>query len=277
VSDAIFVRDGDLFVPTGLAASPWGPGLLHGGPPAGLIGRAVEQYLARDPGLQPVRMTLDLFRPVPKEPLRVALEVTRQGRRIAALQAGLFADGVEVARASVLALRQTEVELPRRALPPPPWVPHHDNYPSGRLSDAMQSGRAETRREPLLQGFHTTIEVRRVGGRPGKGRATAWIRIPVPFVAGEETGPLTRLAATSDFGSPLGHIRPSENAGFINADISIHIHRLPEGEWICLEAEGTAQPSGLGLVETRVHDVHGPIGRVCQAIMLNPRAPAAKP
>ena len=276
MNDSIFTRDGDLFVPTDLAGSPWGPGLLHGGPPAGLIGRAVEQFSARDPELQPVRLTLDLFRPVPKEPLRVQLELTREGRRLAALQVSLIASGVEVCRAAVLVLKRTQVELPRHALPPPPWVPHHDNYPSSDLPSAMQGERGPGRQQvPQLKGFHTTIEVRRVGGRPGKGRATAWIRIPVPFVAGEETGPLTRLAATSDFGSPLGHIRPSEQAGFINADISIHVHRLPEGEWICLEAEGTAQETGLGLVETRVHDVHGPIGRVCQAIMLNRRFGAA--
>lgn len=274
---AIFIPDGDAFVPTELAGSPWGPGLLHGGPPSGLIGRAVERHLAGDPGLQPVRMTLDLFRPVPKEPLKTELSVVREGKRIAAIQVSLFASGVEVSRAAVLALRRSEVALPRHALPPPPWVPHHEKYPSTDLPSAMRGERDPEVRGPLLKGFHTTIEVRRIGGRPGKGRATAWIRIPVPFVQGEETGPLTRLAATADFGSPLGHIRPSENVGFINADISIHIHRLPDGEWICLEAEGTAQPTGLGLVETRVHDVHGPIGRVCQAIMVNARSAAPMP
>jgi hypothetical protein len=29
----------------------------------------------------------------------------------------------------------------------------------------------------------------------------------------------------------------------------------PEGEWVCVETEGTAQETALGLVETRVHDV----------------------
>ncbi len=272
MADAIFMPDGDLLVPTDLAGSPWGPGLLHGGPPAGLIGRAVERHLAADPGLQPVRLTLDLFRPVPKEPLRTQLDVVREGKRIEAIQVSLVAGQVEVARAAVLVLRRSQVELPRQALPPPPWVPHHENYPTTDLGSALRGERDPQPRMPQLKGFHTTIEVRRVAGRAGRGRATAWLRIPVPFVQGEETGPLTRLAATSDFGSPLGHIRPTQNVGFINADISIHIHRLPEGEWICLEAEGTAQETGLGLVETRVHDVHGPIGRVCQAIMVNRRA-----
>jgi len=40
--DAIFIPEGDTFVPTDLARSPWGPNLLHGGPPAGLLARAIE-------------------------------------------------------------------------------------------------------------------------------------------------------------------------------------------------------------------------------------------
>jgi acyl-CoA thioesterase len=267
----IFIPEGDTFVPTELAASPWGPGLLHGGPPAGLMARAVERELLRDPGLQPVRLTIDLFRPVPQEPLRTEVEIVREGKRIAALKVSLIAGTTEVARAAALVLRRSTVALPAHALPPPPWVPHHEGYPTTDLPSALRGNRDGEPRGPMRKGFHTTIEVRHVSGEAGLGRATAWIRIPVEFVAGEATGALTRLAATSDFGSPLGNIRPSEDVGFINADISIHIHRLPDGEWICLEAEGTAQETGLGLVETRVHDVHGPIGRVCQAIMVNRR------
>lgn len=271
MNEAIFVREGDVFVPSDLGGSPWGPGLMHGGPPAGLLARAVERYLAEDPDLQPVRLTIDLFRPVPKEPLRTVVTPAREGKRLAALQVSLFAGELEVSRAAVLALRKTEIALPAHALPPPPWVPHHEGYPTTDLPAALRPRGAAAPKGPMLKGFHTTVEVRRVSEEAGRGRGTAWIRIPVPFVLGEETGPLTRLAATSDFGSPIGHIRPSDDTGFINADISIHIHRLPEGEWICLEAQGAAQETGLGLVETVVHDIHGPIGRVNQAIMANRR------
>jgi len=203
--------------------------------------------------------------------LRTVVSPAREGKRIAALQVSLLAGDVEVSRAAALALRTTEVELPARALPPPPWAPHHEGYPTTDLPSALRPPGAPAPKGPALKGFHTTVEVRRVDEGAGLGSATAWIRIPVPFVLGEETGPLTRLAATSDFGSPLGHVRASADTGFINADISIHLHRLPEGEWICLEARGAAQPTGLGLVETVVHDIHGPIGRVNQAIMVNRR------
>ena len=35
---------------------------------------------------------------------------------------------------------------------------------------------------------------------------------------------------------------------FINPDLSVYLHRLPEGEWVCLDAQTTIEPSGIGLV-----------------------------
>lgn len=277
MTDPIFRRDGDRFIPTELARSPWGTGLLHGGPPAGLLARAIEQA-SPDQELHVARLTIDLFRPVPKQPLRTEVRVAREGRRIAVLEASLIADDVEVARASGLLLRQSEIDLPEAYLPASLLHPLPEGLPMTGLSAIMQPDRGVQRavREsdvPPGGGFHTTVEVKRVSGAPGTGRATAWIRIPVPFVEGEELTPLVRVAATSDFGNALGHIRASEEFGFINADITLYLHRLPEGEWLCLETASSGQPHGIGLVETIVHDLNGAFGRVSQALIVNRRAP----
>lgn len=264
----VFVRDGDRFLPTASAAGPWGPGMLHGGPPAGLLARAIEQAIADDE-MQVARLTIDLFRAVPREPLTVTTRFARDGHRVAAIDATLFASGVEVSRASALVLRRSEVKLPGEVLPPPPWIEGHEELPTTGLMTVLSDGASSSR--PWLPGFHTTIEVRRPRDSMGPGRGTAWIRIPVDFVEGEPTSPLVRLAATCDFGNALGHLRPDENVGFINVDISIHIHRLPEGEWVCLETKGVAQPYGIGMVESTIHDIHGPIGRVNQAVIANRR------
>lgn len=271
--EPVFLRDGDLFVPTERAGSPWGPGVLHGGPPAGLLARAIERANS-DPELQVARLTIDLLRPVPKAPLAATARVVREGKRIAVLEASLLSGGVEVSRATALLLRRSKVALPQQVLPPPRWVASHETLPTVSMGEALAHNlppEERQRQSTRYPGFHTTVEVRRVDGEPGRGRGTAWIRIPVPFVEGEATSPLVRLAATSDFGNALGHIRPDEQVGFINADISLHLHRMPEGEWICLETKATAQEYGIGLVESVVHDLHGPIGRVSQAILVNRR------
>lgn len=276
MDDAIFIPDGDRFIPTDLARSPWGPHVLHGGPPAGLLARAVE-HANPDSGLHVARMTVDLFRPVPKAPLHVATQVVREGRRIAVLEASLFAGEVEVTRASALLLRESEVELPEAHLPAPPSLPGPEGLPTTRLSTMLTEG-SPAGMPPMHEttGFHTTIEVRRVGdGLRTAGHGTAWIRIPVPLVAGEELTPLVRMAATADFGNALGHIRAGDGIGFINADITLYLHRLPLGEWICLDTQSAGQPHGVGLVESMVHDERGPVGRVVQALLANRRAAPA--
>lgn len=267
--DAIFFREGETFVPTDLARSPWGPQLLHGGPPAGLLARAVE-LATPDPDLHLCRLTIDLFRPVPKVPLTVQTRTLREGGRIKVMEASLMAGDVEVSRASALLLRQSEVALPENVLPQGVIEGPHGIETTG-LSAVFGRRNDAAFTSPQSGGFHTTVEARRVSGVPGSGQATAWIRIPVPFVAGEEISPLVRVAATSDFGNALGNIRPPETVGFINADISVYLHRLPEGEWIGLDTVGAAQPHGLGMVETVLHDERGTIGRVVQALIVNRR------
>jgi hypothetical protein len=266
---AIFIPDGDRFIPTDFARSPWGPDVLHGGPPAGLLARAIEQANT-DTGLHVARMTVDLFRPVPKAPLHVTTQFVREGRRIAVIEASLFAGDVEVSRASALLLRESEVDLPDVHLPGPPSVAGPEGIPTTGLSTMLSEGSpAASPQMPGPTGFHTTIEVRRVGGLSGRGRGAAWIRIPVPFVAGEELTPLVRMAATADFGNALGHIRAGNGIGFINADITLYLHRMPAGQWICLDSQSVVQPHGAGIVESMVHDARGPVGRVVQALLAN--------
>ena len=133
--DAIFVRDGETFQPTGRAGSPWGEGLLHGGPPAGLLARAIEQF-AVSPGMFVSRLTVDLFRPVPKAPLTVRVRTVRAGNRLHAVEAGIFADDVEVTRATGLVLRMTELEMSA-----PTIVGTQPAGPEGLEITSMQAGR----------------------------------------------------------------------------------------------------------------------------------------
>jgi hypothetical protein len=271
MTDAIFLPQGDAFMPTAKAASPWGPGVLHGGPPAGLLARAIEAATP-DAELHVSRLTIDLFRAVPMALLHTTAKIVRAGRRIAVLEASLFAGELEVARATALLLRPSPVKLPEDALPPPLHLTSHEELTTTSMADFVRPEGAAVPRGPMPPGFHTTLEVRRVSGQPGKGRGTAWVRMPLPLVAGEETTPFVRVAAISDFGNGLGHVVTSDaGIGFINADISLYLHRLPESEWICLEAYGVGQEHGLGMVETVIHDERGPIGRIVQALLANRR------
>lgn len=262
MTDAIFVPEGDRFVPTRRAGSPWGEGLVHGGPPAGLLARAIERH-ASMLDMPVVRLTVDLFRPVPMRPLTVRTRTLRAGSRIHVAEAALWADDTEVCRATGLLLRTSSVEVPQNeglfAVP---------EGPDGIAISGVAGG---ARPAGVRPGFHTTIEVRWVTRPEDPGPNTAWIRIPVPLVAGEAITPLQRLAATSDFGSAFSHLGRPGQTGFINADITLYVHRLPEGEWIGLQAERVVEPHGIGVAQALLFDPRGLVGRCVLAVLANQR------
>ena len=264
MSDAVFIREGEFFHPQPNAGSPWGPATLHGAAPAGLIGHALEQLLP-SPEMQLARMTIDLFRPVPMAPLRLSSEVVRAGRKIHVVQVSLWADAVEVCRASGVMLRRTPIDLPANLLP----AADKPAGPEGLVITGIRDAAAGESAFALLPGFHTAIEVKRVSGGKGQGAGCAWLRIPIPLIDGLETTPLMRVTALSDLGNGIGQLQ-AEDVGFINTDISLNLHRLPQGEWICIDARTLAQPCGIGMVETVLYDHLGPIGRVTQANLANP-------
>jgi hypothetical protein len=58
---------------------------------------------------------------------------------------------------------------------------------------------------------------------------------------------------------------------FINPDLTVYLHRYPEGEWVCLEAATTASNRGLGLAHSVLHDLRGPIGHGLQGLLIGER------
>ena len=111
VPEAIFERQGDLFLPTEATIGPWSREAQHGGPPTMLMVRAVERVEAAQP-MRVVRLTVELLRPVPVKPLRVSARLARLGRRADRVEATLHADEVEVARALALRIRRQAFEAP---------------------------------------------------------------------------------------------------------------------------------------------------------------------
>ena len=78
--DFVYERDGNVYHPTEWAGSPWSEGFQHGGPINALFAAAAEEA-SRETGLRVVRLTVDLFRPVPRVPLNLERRFIRQRRR----------------------------------------------------------------------------------------------------------------------------------------------------------------------------------------------------
>jgi hypothetical protein len=233
---------------------------MHGGAPAALLAREIDQVDAPAP-MMVSRLTIDLLRPVPLVPLQVQTRVVRPGRKVQWVEGIIEADGAEVARCVALRQRLAQVTLPEAAgaggpaSPPPP---------------ALGWFRAETDRARV--GFIASMDLRFVAGDfEGLGPATVWFRLTRDIVEGELPTPLMRVATAADFGNGVSRVLDWDRWVFINPDLSIHLHRLPAGEWICLDARTEVQPSGVGVAESVLFDEHGVIGRSLQSLLVDAR------
>jgi hypothetical protein len=259
VPDAFFSTAGpDRFLATELTRGPWEPGLQHAGPPAALLGRAVERHGDRS-DLQVARVTVEILRPVPIAEVEVATRRLRGGRSIELVEATLRAGGSEVMRATALRIRAAEVGLPAE-LTPGPRLPGPE---AGRVEPFFPTGQEV--------GYHTAMEVRFVAGsflEPGP--ATVWMRMRHPLVPDEAPAPLCRVLVAADSGNGVSAALDYRRWRFVNADLSVYLLRPPVGEWVALEAT-TSAAAGVGLADTALHDRQGPIGRSAQALFVDRR------
>jgi hypothetical protein len=257
--EAFFLPAGpDRFRATDLTRGPWDPGLQHAGPPAALLGRAVERHGDRT-GLQVARVTFDIMRPLPMAELAVATRTLRGGRSIELVEATLSAGEVEVMRATALRVRTADLDLPA-GLVPGPRLPGPE---AGRVMPFFPTGQDV--------GYHTAMEVRFVAGSFLElGPATAWMRMRHPLVPGEPPSPLCRVLVAADSGNGVSGSLDYQRWRFINPDLTVYLLRPPAGEWVALEAATTAA-AGVGLADTALHDEQGPIGRAAQALFVDRR------
>ena len=119
MSESIFEPAGrDLYVPTDAALGPWTDQAMHGGPPTMLMAREIER-LESDEDMLVTRLTVELLRPVGRTPLVVRCRQVRPGRKVQLVEASLWCDGDEVARATALRIRRARVDVPETIEPPP--------------------------------------------------------------------------------------------------------------------------------------------------------------
>lgn len=256
---AFYLPDGDRFVSTELTRGPWDPAAQHAGPPAALLGRALEGcengqdwFIAR--------VTFEILRPVPIAPLTVRAEVVRPGRSVQLLTASLADADNELIRATAWRIATAAVELPAGlAAPAPPPGPSE-----GVERPFFDTGQAV--------GYHTAMEYRFVAGAFRElGPATVWMRMRPPLVAGEQPTPLQRVLIAADTGNGASAALDLDRYVFINVDLTVHLHRLPAGEWVCLDAITMPEPHGAGLADSRLYDEQGAIGRALQTLLVRRR------
>jgi Thioesterase-like superfamily len=245
------LRD-EVFVPRPHARNPWSDTMLHGRLLAGLAARQVGQAY-EDDRFRVARLTVDMFRAPPMEPVSVVSRLIRDGRRVRVAEVQLSAGAVTFCHVSALILARG-VSPGGAIWSPPPWSVPAPGALAGPAPD-MRSG-TEVR---TISGDHTAAEPHR-----------AWLLDTCPLVAGEELTSLVRAMIAADFASPFA-LAGETGLEYINADITLYLGRAPRGEWIGLQSGGHVADSGIGLGLCAMYDIEGPVGYVAAAALANGR------
>ena len=262
--DAVFHLDGDRAVPTELARGPWSPLAMHGGAPAALIARAVERH-DPSPANFVGRLTIELLRPVPLLPLELDVRTIRPGKKVQWIAVTVTADGTEVVRATALRVR-TDPAL-RLAVPEPPrprslrrrrarrWS-STSPIAAGANSPSSGSGASSSCASPSARSAPSVP--RRCGSGSSCPSSRARSRRPCSASRPRPTSATASAPCST-----------TARDSFINADLTISLHRLPEGEWVGIDSVTHASPDGVGTAESVLLDERGRLGRALQTLLMD--------
>jgi hypothetical protein len=257
--DAFYLPDGDAFVATELTRGPWQGDMQHAGPPAALIGRAVENTQNGE-GKRVARITYEILQPVPITTVEVTTRVVRPGRRVDLIEATLTADGEPLILARAWRMLIEKATLPTGTRSTAPLAPPS----AGQARPFFETG--------YDVGYHTAMDVRFVRGEFRElGPAAAWMRMRVGLIAGEEPSPLVRVLVAADTGNGISAVLDHQTHVFVNTDLTVHLHRLPRDLWVRLDAETTIDADGIGLATSTLSDEDGTIGRALQTLYVRAR------
>jgi hypothetical protein len=247
--------------PLALAAGPpWLPGTQHGSAVTALMARAVEAVPCAVP-MQLQRLTVDLARPVPIGATEVHAHITRDGRRVQAVDLVLTVDGSARSRASALRMRR-DAGVIATADAPPPWS----------SDDIVGVPGTATMTSPLgADALWDAHDARWVRAVPGDGGV--WLRPHRALVEGEAPSATVRAAMVADLVMSGGGIVPAERYLVVNVDLSLHLTRPPSGEWIHVRSRVHLGEEGSGLTEGTLADEQGPFGRVLKSLLVDRREP----
>jgi hypothetical protein len=258
-SDAFYEPCGSgEFRPTRHTEGPWSSEYQHGGPPAALLTRQIEECVQGE-DLIIARLTFDILKPIPVVPLRVHARPVRSGWRVQLVEATLAQGDRVVMNASAWAVRVVpqQVPAPHEAgspkpptIPPTEWVPAH--VPEWDC------------------GFLAATEWRFVrGGYTTPGPATVWTRTRYPLLAGEPMSPVQRVVLTADSTNGVSSMLDIRSWSFIPPELTVHCLRAPRGEWLCLDTATVLNPGAAGLASSRLYDEDGLVAVAAQSLLVS--------
>jgi hypothetical protein len=260
-AEAYYLPRGEgRYEPTRATESPWDSKAQHGGPPAALLARVIDETV-KGP-LRIGRISVDIFGPIPRREVVVDVSPIKPGRRVQLTEARMSVDGrvAATARAWHIATgdRPPVTGEQRIAPPPVPMMPTPQDFFTG-LDD---------------WGYGRSIEWRfTCGGFDTLGPADVWTRVRLPLVDGIALTGQDRALIAADSANGLSLSLPLETWFSIPPTMTATLLRPPAGEWVHLACRTHLTDDGIGLAHADLFDPDGFIGEVAQPLLVQKRGP----
>lgn len=246
------------FEPTAHVGGAWNPDEQHIAPVLGLLAHLVEQdHAARraDAPLALARASYDILGVIPMSAFDVALRVVRPGRTIELVEATVTHAGRAAVTMRAWMLQRSDTGA--IAGSPLPEMPAIDVLPTWSPGDIWAGGAVRS------------IDVRRDFVEPGRSRV--WLRPRVPLLDDEPVSARARLLGAVDFANGIATRIDPRQALYPNVDLTASMFREPEGEWLALDTSVSFGPDGVGVTESVLGDLAGPLGTSSQTLTIRPR------
>jgi hypothetical protein len=153
----------------------------------------------------------------------------------------------------------------------PPFTPSDEPKPLPRSPEES---------EPLVlpyweegvTAYHSSLDWRLVSGDVGApGPACVWTRMRAGLVPGEPITPLQHLLVMGDAASGVSAALDWSSYTFPNVDFSVHLQRIPHGEWLAMDAVTRIGPDSFGQTISILYDRDGRIGHTTQTLVVAER------
>jgi len=266
MTNAFFTKhddDVERYSPTDHCRGPWSVDHCHAGPPTGLLARAMELAL---PQQRLTRITVELTRPIPFNGFSVTAKVLREGRTVSTAEAfihSLEGNPILSARGLFMNPASEPLSLPNDAL---------TRQPNSSYGTPAQ---AELGDFPITQANHPQpfingegVQTRYVEGNNSEpGQTCAWLKT-VPLFIDETPSPFQRICPLADCGNAFGRLAEPSDITFMNTDLTVLLHRDPQGDWMGTNSACFWEPTGIGLSDSQLFDEHGIVGRAIQTLLL---------
>ncbi|WP_201544031.1 thioesterase family protein [Psychrobacter immobilis] len=245
------------YKPTQHAQGAWNQHEQHMAAATGLLTHELIQF-APQANMRIARISLDILGLIPLDDFVITTRCIRPGKTIELIESVMSSGGRACisARAWRLLTQDTSAIA---GLEDQNATQHPDELP---VWEEMKSWPG---------GFVKSVNlVANSARRAGKGMV--WITNDTAMVEGEPTNDVVHLLGMVDLANGivprLGLELDDLQWMFPNTDLQIHMHRIPRGRWLGLEAVQQYGADGIGITSAVLHDVYGPFGRSEQILTI---------